>query len=92
MTVAILKLEHDQTIPRPFNRVTGVAEAAEVVANFEVRTDRSILRSERDIFVAMSTDAPTEYLEWDRLDTEQPVRVVHLGGGRYTKFYAFTEA
>jgi hypothetical protein len=85
MTIAILKLEAGQTIPRPFNRASSVAEMAECIG-YWVACKSTAKLTEREKFANFASDNPATFLTVAALDTETPVYEHSTA-----KFFAFTE-
>jgi hypothetical protein len=74
--ITLLKLEPLQSVPRPFNRVSSVAEAVEILDYWRKRQPPSAIKKQ---LAACTIQA--------NLDTEKTV--FEYGG---VKFYAFTES
>ena len=82
MTISILKLSAGQTIARPYNRASGVAEMQEMIG-FAIAYANGIKRPSNDQAEQFGMDVHSE-----NLDSEMPVHVMADG----SKFYAFRES
>lgn len=90
MTIAILKLEAGQTIPRPFSRACDFDEARELVGRYvsgmQAKAAGMRYTAER-AHTEATWEANGKLLDFLALETETPVLVVDG-----VSFYAFVEA
>lgn len=96
MTISILRLLPDQTIPRPFNRAVDADETFQMMVYTHTFSTymrskgpaaaRRLAKMEMDTWINRRPDAHAA-VKVGNIDTEQPV--LHMRDG--TKFYAFTE-
>lgn len=89
MTIAILKLEAGQTIPRPFSRACDFDEAREIVGRYasslQAKATGMCYSVER-AYIETTYEANGKKLNFLSLDKEEPVLVVEG-----VAFYAFIE-